>query len=201
MTGVSNGALAPKVSKVFTWNGDLSDGSIATSGTYYFRIVLHDEDRSINLSPPAGWPIQVLTQPRTPRVVNVRLVGTGAKGTATGTTTTGTVSTSASSTTSSTGTTGTGTATTSTGPALLSPPHGAVKVVFQRGRYRRAWVDIYRTDVSGKPHRVWRVKVRNLTHNWIFWTERSTIIRRRRAPIWPGLPLRTLPAIRPRGRL
>src|SRR5579863_5146348 len=39
-----------KDSKTFTWNGDLDDGAVATSGTYYFRIVLNSEGRSIDLS-------------------------------------------------------------------------------------------------------------------------------------------------------
>ncbi len=53
---------------------------------------------------------------------------------------------------------------------MLSPPNGSVKIDFTRGRYRRVWIYIYRTDVSGKPELVMPpLTVHNLKHNWTFW--------------------------------
>ncbi len=166
--GPINAKLTAKDSRVFTWNGQLSDGSLATSGTYYFRIVLAGEDRSIDLS---QWPIQVITRPPHPRILSVRLVGgRGASSpkTTTGTTTLRTTSTSGTSATTSTtvttvtssdgsgvaGAAGRGTAGPA-GPAVLSPEPGRatsrVRITFTRGAYRRVWIDIYRTDAAGRP--------------------------------------------------
>ncbi len=165
--GPANPTQTAKDSKVFTWNGALADGTVATGGTYYFRIVLKEEDRSINLS---DWPVKVITQPPQPRILSVRLVGLGNSGTTTtDATTTGTVSTATTTGTASTTGTGTGMTTTASGPAVLSPPRGAVKIDFTRGHYRRVTIDIYRTDVAGKPEFVTPLTVHNLRHNWAFW--------------------------------
>lgn len=107
-----------KGSRTFTWNGRLNDGVYAPDGTYYFRIVLQSEGRSIDLSEK---PLRVVTQPPRARVVAVRVAGKAGAMTS--------------------------------GPAIISPPH-PVKIRWNRGAYRRVWLDIYRTDVAGKPQLV-----------------------------------------------
>jgi hypothetical protein len=132
-------AAAPNANsdiKSFTWNGRLADGSFAHVGTYYFRIVLEREDRSLNISQR---PIQVMTRAPDPKIVSVRLVGGSAQ---------------------------------LRGPAVLSPPHGSVRIDFTpgtRGIPRRATIDIYRTDVSGRPELVDTLPVTRLGRDWITW--------------------------------
>jgi flagellar hook assembly protein FlgD len=162
MTGSPTG----QNSKTFVWDGRLSDGQLAPNGgLYYFRVVLQREGTSINFSKS---PVQVLTQPPDARILSVRLLGTGGvggTGSVTGTTTT------AAGATTTTGTVTTGTATTGTsttahklvvlpGPAVLSPPVGRVRINFTPGTYRRVTIDIYRTDVAGRPELVDPIPVR-----------------------------------------
>jgi len=170
-------AAAPNASvdtKTFIWNGRLDDGQFAPDGVYYFRIVLEKEGRSIDLSPEAGArPVQVLTQPPNVKVLSVRLLGTrSTSGTNTASTTGTTTSTA---TTSTTGTSGGhavgGAVVPLPGPAVLSPPHGEVRITFTKGTYHvGAMVDIYRTDVGGGPELVdtFRINTR-LKRNWINW--------------------------------
>jgi hypothetical protein len=174
----------------FTWNGLLASGNPAPPGIYYFRVVLEHQGRSLDIS---DHPIRVLTQPPHPRILSVRLVGEsgGASTTTTTSTHTGTgggTSTAGATTavTVTTGTTRTGTRTGSTdtgtragstgtasaaatGPPVLSPPDGKVRITFKRGAYRRARIDIYRTDVAGRPVLVTTVKVRTPSRNWVTW--------------------------------
>ena len=169
--GPGNPTVTARDSRVFTWDGSLSDGSVATGGQYYFRVVLSGQDRSIDLS---HWPIQVITQPPHPRIVSVRLVAPAGGATTSTATTTGTASTTTTSgggagTTSTAGATGTG----SVGPAVLSPTQDGsgsrVRITFTGGPYRRAWIEIYRTDVAGPPQRVRELPVRDLNRNWVLW--------------------------------
>jgi hypothetical protein len=155
-------------SKSFTWRGRLADGLPAPDGSYYFRIVLEREDRSINLSQR---PVEVLTRPPTPRIRSVRLLGSAAAdGAKTGSVTTTTASATATTTT-TTGATGRGSVSLP-GPAVLSPPHGSVRISFTpgtRGTYAGATIDIYRTDVSGRPALVDTFPVTRLARHWINW--------------------------------
>jgi hypothetical protein len=144
-------------SRVFTWNGRLSDGQIAPDGTYYFRVVLAQQDRSINLSQA---PVQVLTTPPHPRVLDVRLVG--ATSTTTGAATTSTTGGSAAAKRAAA-------VALAPGPAVLTPPQGRVKITFTKAAYRRVWIDVYRTDVVGRPQLVARLAVADLHRNWTFW--------------------------------
>jgi hypothetical protein len=61
----------------FMWNGRLSGGQVAPPGSYFFRIVLNNEDRTINLSDA---PIQVVRSFPHPRVLSVVLGGGGGGG-------------------------------------------------------------------------------------------------------------------------
>ncbi len=141
-------------SKVFRWNGRLADGQPASPGIYYFRIVLEREDHSVNLSQR---PIHVITSAPHARILSVNLLGTRAPATGTGSAT-GTATTATGGATSAGGTTTTTTggsgAVVLPGPALLSPPHGRVRIAFTRGVYRSVTIDIYRTDVAGRPELV-----------------------------------------------
>ena len=157
--------------KVFVWHGRLDTGQLASPGLYYFRIVLRNQDRSINLSKT---PVQVITKPPRLKILSVRLIenasggGAGAQtSSVTGTTTTATGTT-----------TRTGTTTVAVkhghvllvnGPAVIAPPHGSVRITFTPGVYRRAQIDIYRTDVAGGPTLVDWFPVTKLTRNWINW--------------------------------
>jgi hypothetical protein len=149
----------------FAWDGRLSNGQLAANGgLYYFRIVLQREGTSIN----SETPVEVLTQPPDARILSVRLLGTRAlSGASTGTATTTT--TTAATTTTGTGATATATTGTSTvasklvalpGPAILSPPMGRVRISFTPGTYRRVTINIYRTDVAGRPELVDSIPVR-----------------------------------------
>lgn len=157
--GPANQAATQSDSRVFTWDGRLDGGRLASPGTYYFRIVLEHEDRSINLSDS---PVQVITQPPHPRILSVRLVDATGTGTGTGT------GSPAGSSGHGHGDAGKGSSEAS-GPALLSPPRGRVRITFTPNFYRRVWIDIYRTDVSGGPQLVTRLSVGDLTRNWTVW--------------------------------
>ncbi|MGH2861955.1 MAG: hypothetical protein ACRDLT_10700 [Solirubrobacteraceae bacterium] len=183
-------AKAGQNPKTFTWNGRLADGQIAPNGTtYYFRIVLEQEDHSVNLSTR---PVRVMTQAPHPKIVSVGLLGSDTAS-STDTTATGTATATAGATTATAGaTTGTAGATTPTagattgtstgaaakrghgavllpGPAVLSPPHGEVRITFTPGVYRRVWIHIYRTDVAGGPELVDTVPVTRVGRDWTTW--------------------------------
>ncbi len=53
---------------VFHWDGRLADGRVAPDGTYYFRVSLRHQGRTIDLT---GVPVKVLTTPPHPVVVSV----------------------------------------------------------------------------------------------------------------------------------
>jgi hypothetical protein len=53
---------------VFHWNGRLADGRVAPDGTYYFRVALLNQGRTIDLS---GVPVKIKTTPPHPVVVSV----------------------------------------------------------------------------------------------------------------------------------
>jgi len=53
---------------VFRWNGRLDDGSVAPDGTYYFRVALLHQGRTINLT---GVPVKVKTTAPRPVVESV----------------------------------------------------------------------------------------------------------------------------------
>ncbi|HWD70002.1 MAG TPA: N,N-dimethylformamidase beta subunit family domain-containing protein [Solirubrobacteraceae bacterium] len=145
--------FAGEYPRVFRWNGRLTGGQPAPDGRYFFRIVLEHEDHSVNLSQR---PVQVINEPPVVRVLSVRLLGGGPIGTGTGTGTTGTGTAAATVTTSA----GTSTVAASgklvplPGPVVLSPPQGHVQISFSPHRYRSVVIDIYRTDVAGRPELV-----------------------------------------------
>jgi hypothetical protein len=153
--------------KTFVWNGRLADGQPAAPGLYYFRIVLEHQGRSVNIN---QFPVQVITQPPDPRILSVRALEphTGS-GTASATT-------SATTTTGSATDTGTSTAqgsdlVTAPGPAVLSPPSGnGVRIDYTPGRYpSRVRINIYRTDVAGRPELVDALRVGNVSRGWTTW--------------------------------
>jgi hypothetical protein len=153
-----------KYQKTFTWNGRLEDGQLASAGKYYFRIVLEHEGRSANIS---QYPVQVITQSPRVRVLSVRRLEPRSGNRTTATTTTATTGTA------TTGKQGSGLVPVA-GPAVISPPHGnGVRITYTRathGRYRRVWINIYRTDVAGRPELVEPLPVGNLTRNWTTWS-------------------------------
>jgi hypothetical protein len=53
---------------VFHWDGREDNGQVAPDGTYYFRVALRHQGRTINLN---GVPVKVKTTPPQPVVVNV----------------------------------------------------------------------------------------------------------------------------------
>jgi hypothetical protein len=53
---------------VFRWNGRESDGSVAPDGTYYFRVTLLHQDRTINLT---GVPVKIKTIAPHPVITSV----------------------------------------------------------------------------------------------------------------------------------
>jgi hypothetical protein len=159
--------------KTFTWNGRLQDGQPAPQGLYYFRIVLEHQGRSANNNP---YSVRVLTQPPHAKIQSVRLLEAAPAGgkttTTTGTTARGGGTTSnAGSTTTSTEGKGRSKLIAVPGPAVLSPPRGnGVRITFTPGTYRRVTIDIYRTDVAGRPELVDTLPpLKNPTHNWTTW--------------------------------
>jgi len=170
--GTANQAIIKKDSRVFTWNGRLADGSLATRGTYFFRVVLSREDRSITLS---EYPIRIITQPQHPRILGVRLLGTAAGGGgATASTATTTTTSTAAVTTTTGGGSPTGTQTVALpGPPVLAPVKGTVssrvKITFSPLAYRHVTIRIYRTDVTGRPQFATSLRVRRLKQNWVIW--------------------------------
>ncbi len=133
-------------SRVFTWNGRLAGGQPAPAGTYYFRIVLAQQGRSIDLSQA---PVEVFRQPPRPRILDVRVAGTGKSARQR--------------------TTAHAASASSAGPAVLTPPRGSVRITFTRAAYRRVWIDIYRTDVIGRPQLAVRLPVTDLHRSATTW--------------------------------
>jgi hypothetical protein len=130
----------------FSWNGRLDTGRIAPDGPYLFRIALLRQGRTIQTS----WaPVQVVTHAPHPRIVSVTVVGgSGASGSS-------------------------GSGRKSAGAAVLSPPHGSVRIDFTAGAGRgltprRVWINIYRTDVAGKPKLVTRLKPKRTARSAIW---------------------------------
>lgn len=56
-----------------------------------------------------------------------------------------------------------------TGPTVFTPPHGTLKISYTKGDYRRLWINIYRTDVAGKPVRVAHFPASDPTGTWARW--------------------------------
>ncbi len=152
---------------MFRWDGRLSGGEPASDGKYFFRIVLESADHSVNLSQR---PVQVINSPPDVKILSVRAVSSQSDGTSTAT---------ASSTATTTTLTGTTTATATTpggrrtpvlgGPAVLSPPHGQVRITYTRGSYRLVEIHIYRTDVSGGPELVDTLRVKRPDRGVTTW--------------------------------
>jgi hypothetical protein len=123
--------------KTFTWDGRLTDGQIAPPGKYYFRLYFQRKGVSIDLSTA---PLQVITHFPRPRILSVTLVRPKAK------------SSSAKATKGKPRSATAAAAKTPAGTAVLSPPTGGtVEIRYTRATYRRVWIDVYRTDVTGKP--------------------------------------------------
>ena len=174
---VSSGTqMAKSASHTFVWHGRLNKGRRAPDGTYYFKILLISQGRSFALS---SFPVRLTTRPPTPRILGVTVLGGahGSGGSTAGTTSTttatsagGTASgtTTGAGTTAATTATGPGSSTVAGGPALISSPHTNVKISYSHGPYRRAWIDIYRTDVTGKPRLV-RSFAAKPTGRWALW--------------------------------
>jgi hypothetical protein len=113
---------------VFTWNGRQgahSNGAYAPDGTYYLQVALLHAGRTFQL--PRS--ITILTSSPRPVVTDVRVQASAA-------TTPGPAS-------AATGTT--------TGPVIIAPPGQAVAIHFKHGDYSSALIQIYRTDLPGKP--------------------------------------------------
>ena len=151
----------------FTWNGRLDDGRIAPDGPYLFRIALLRQGRTIQTS----WaPVQVVTHAPHPRIVSVTVVGgSGASGSS-GSGSSGKGGGGASG---SGGKGGSGSGGKSVVPAVLSPPYGRVRIDFTAGAGRgltprRVSINIYRTDVPGKPRWVTRLKPKRTAHSAIW---------------------------------
>ncbi len=174
---VSSGTqMAKGASHTFIWHGRRNDGRFARDGLYYFKILLVNQGRSFALK---TFPVQVITSPPHPRVTGVTVLSRTAD-TTTPTTTTTTTTSGASATTTSTATsTATTTSTTtttessgapasSTQPAVISSPHTHVRIYYSHGPYRRAWIDIYRTDLPGRP-RLEQTFAANATGSWALW--------------------------------
>jgi hypothetical protein len=66
-TVASDRHMGVKQRRLFIWNGRESDGTIAPDGTYYFRVALIEQGRSIDV----GGPIHVNTTPPHPVVYRV----------------------------------------------------------------------------------------------------------------------------------
>ncbi len=86
-------------------------------------------------------PVQVITTPPRARVLHVRVVGTGNK--------------------------------KGPAPAVFSPPDGKLRIDFTPAPagapYRRVWIDIYRTDVAGKPQLVTQLRDKNPVGHSFTW--------------------------------
>ncbi len=113
---------------VFSWNGregPHSNGAYAPEGTYYLRVALQQENRTFTLT---AAPITIITS--TPHAAVTSVTRTiAAAATATGATSTG----------------------AATGPAIIAPPAQEVTIRYTRGAHRNAFLEIYRTDLPGRP--------------------------------------------------
>ncbi len=132
---------------VFFWKGFENGGTIAPDGTYFFKLLLVQQGRSIDLS---QYPITVMTHdPRAPTTA-VALMGAATGGAAQAV---------------SSGGSG------SPGSPALTPPTGSVTIDLRGGTggpYRRVWIDVYRTDLPAGPRLVYRFRV-NPTHDSTTW--------------------------------
>lgn len=150
----------------FTWKGHENGGALAPDGLYYFEIVLPSQNRIVDSKQTA---VQVLTTPPRPRITGLTYApettttSTGAATTA-GTTNTGTTSTPTSTTTT---TTAAGSA--SGGPLVLTPLQGAVRIHFTPAEYRRAWIEVYRTDLPGAPKLINRFRISDPQTGSVEW--------------------------------
>jgi hypothetical protein len=62
----------PPVRKTFVWNGRTDGGSVAPDGTYYIKVALTHQGRSVLISNNSGAePVKVLTVPPRPRITSV----------------------------------------------------------------------------------------------------------------------------------
>jgi hypothetical protein len=118
---------------VFVWKGFENGGKVAPDGRYFFQLLLVNQGRTIDLS---QYPITVMTHD--PRAPATSVAPTAAGGLAATKTTA---------------------AARTTGPVVLTPSAGSVTIHFKAGAYRRVWIDIYRSDVSGALKRVYRFSV------------------------------------------
>lgn len=125
---------------VFVWKGFENGGKIAPDGRYFFQLLLVNQGRTIDLS---QYPITVMTHD--PRAPATSVAPTAADGLAAAKTTNAAKTTAAAKT---------------TGPVVLTPPAGSVTIHFKAGAYRRVWIDVYRSDASGRLTRVYRFSVR-----------------------------------------
>jgi hypothetical protein len=130
--------LSNKRPTIFVWRGFENGGSLAPDGVYFFQAVLVKQDRAIDLKQS---PITVMTHDPHAPATSVALTGTAAP-------TTVPVKT--------------GVRVKPTGPAVLTPPAGSVTVHFKAGAvaYRRAWMNVYRSNASGHLKRVYRFSVK-----------------------------------------
>ncbi len=169
---ISSGrSMSKNKTGTFVWNGRLSTGRIAPDGNYVFRIALFSQGKTIDLT---NAPVQVITHPPDPRVLRVTVISSPAPGgsttSGTGTSGTGTSGTTTATTTTATATTTTtnSSSTTPRAPAVIASPHTNVRIYYRYGPYRRAWIDIYRTDVPGKPQLVAKLRA-DPTGSWKNW--------------------------------
>jgi hypothetical protein len=119
---------------VFSWNGregPQSNGSYAPAGTYYLRVALQYANRIFDLT---DTPITIITT--APHAAVTSVYASSALTSAT---------TSTGATTSTSATTGVA------GHAIIAPPAQAVTIRYTSGNYRTAYIQIYRTDLPGKP--------------------------------------------------
>ncbi|MGH2842765.1 MAG: hypothetical protein ACRDKL_04175, partial [Solirubrobacteraceae bacterium] len=137
----------------FIWNGFESSGRVVPDGRYFFHVTLIQQARSVLLSTP----VTIITQPPHPRVTSVTLAAATTKTATTGTTT----PTTGAATTGTSGTTGAGSgnkrrrgAAAASGPVVLTPPDGTTTIHYPLASYRRVWIDVYRTDLAGRPRLV-----------------------------------------------
>lgn len=79
-TLASNVHMAIKKRMLFVWNGREDDGSVAPEGTYYVRVALIHQGRTVTISDASGpEPVKIKILPPVPRIVNVtpRVIDSG----------------------------------------------------------------------------------------------------------------------------
>ncbi len=138
---VSSGRpLAANQAGLFVWHGRLSDGRIAADGDYYFRVTLVSQDTTV----PITTPITIMTHAPRPRVTSVTLTGSGA--------------------------THPGATVTLTPPAQTVTVHFAdAQPGFSPADFRRVWIDVYRTDLPGRPRLVDSFRVADPSLGSVVW--------------------------------